>query len=663
MSATIPFDAKFYLANNPDVAAAVAAGKTTALAHWQTQGFKEGRNPNALFNTSFYLSRNPDVAKAGVNPLDHFNNQGMKEKRDPSAFFDTKGYLQRNPDVAKAVAAGTTTAFGHFYTTGARESRSPSTAFQQQFNAAAYLAKNPDIAAAITKGTVRSALDHFIHTGAAEKRAGALPSSTTPATLTRSVKGRVSDGPVSGATVFVDLVGDGKFHSGDPTVTTAADGSYNIDLTNASFDGNDNPAIGQVVSTGGTDALTGKPVTATLSAPVGAEVVSPLSTLIQSAVASGTDLTKAVQQIDQALNLPAGIDPLNFDPIAAIQGSDPTLTATGTLCEKADLKIESFIMNQDSVATGATQGSLSIDSATQAAITALTNTITASEAANPGTINIDDPSFLNSAASAFNQNVQQNFAGVSGTSNIAGAETAAVQIESQVFNKLDSVSGTSTTPGASLTSLTAVADVGITANQQLMNAEMSGGNLNSIVQNFSGTALDTSVTTQMTSVPTLPTVTTIDDSPSGSDANTVTTITPGPDPATLPPPPPPPVDTTITSPPPPPPTDTTVTSPPPPPPTDTTVTSPPPPPPPPTDTTITSPPPPPPPPPPAPADTTFTSPPPPSQAPAMVAAAMTAGSLSLPITPVASTGLPADWFATKADNSGGWINYGFGDRH
>jgi hypothetical protein len=96
------FDAVYYLAQNPDVAAAVAAGQTTALQHFLTDGWKEGRNPDAFFNTTYYLQHNQDVAAAGIDPLLHYDASGYKEGRNPSAGFDTALYLAANP-----LAAGT----------------------------------------------------------------------------------------------------------------------------------------------------------------------------------------------------------------------------------------------------------------------------------------------------------------------------------------------------------------------------------------------------------------------------------------------------------------------------------------------------------------------------------------------------------------------------
>ena len=100
------FDAEYYLLANPDVAkvALTAGGDTFAFAfqHYQANGWKEGRAPDAYFDSAYYLAHNPDVAAAGVDPLFHYDQVGWKEGRDPSAAFHTKAYLATNPDVAAA---------------------------------------------------------------------------------------------------------------------------------------------------------------------------------------------------------------------------------------------------------------------------------------------------------------------------------------------------------------------------------------------------------------------------------------------------------------------------------------------------------------------------------------------------------------------------------
>lgn len=92
------FDGAYYLANNPDVAAA----GVDPYQHFMFYGGSEGRSPDFLFDAAYYLSQNPDVAAAGANPLTHFEQYGWREGRDPSLLFSLARYLAANPDV-KAV--------------------------------------------------------------------------------------------------------------------------------------------------------------------------------------------------------------------------------------------------------------------------------------------------------------------------------------------------------------------------------------------------------------------------------------------------------------------------------------------------------------------------------------------------------------------------------
>lgn len=92
------FDAAWYLAHNPDVAAA----RLDPLRHYGEYGWKEGRDPNAFFSTTWYLNQNPDVAAARTNPLAHYADRGWREGRDPGPGFSTSAYLRANPDVRAA---------------------------------------------------------------------------------------------------------------------------------------------------------------------------------------------------------------------------------------------------------------------------------------------------------------------------------------------------------------------------------------------------------------------------------------------------------------------------------------------------------------------------------------------------------------------------------
>jgi hypothetical protein len=109
------FDAAYYLAHNPDVAAA----GVDPLFHFNVVGWTEGRDPNAFFDTEGYLAHYADVAAAGMNPLQHYAQFGWHEGRDPSTAFDTLAYLAANPDVA----AANVNPLDHFLQSGFEEGR------------------------------------------------------------------------------------------------------------------------------------------------------------------------------------------------------------------------------------------------------------------------------------------------------------------------------------------------------------------------------------------------------------------------------------------------------------------------------------------------------------------------------------------------------------
>ena len=72
------FDARWYVAQYPDVA---LAGMDPAT-HYTLHGGREGRNPGPNFDAKWYLSRYGDVANAGLNPLLHYLEFGIAEGRE-----------------------------------------------------------------------------------------------------------------------------------------------------------------------------------------------------------------------------------------------------------------------------------------------------------------------------------------------------------------------------------------------------------------------------------------------------------------------------------------------------------------------------------------------------------------------------------------------------
>jgi Ca2+-binding RTX toxin-like protein len=155
-------DTMFYLLRNEDV---FHAGIDPDV-HYNTSGWREGRDPNGFFDTTFYLTVNRDVAAAGINPLDQYHQSGWREGRDPSARFDTTLYLINNPDVA----AADIDPLYHYLAFGQYEHREIYAAVGQTvngFDAQYYLSQNPDVAAA--------GIDPLLHFNAIGWREGRDP--------------------------------------------------------------------------------------------------------------------------------------------------------------------------------------------------------------------------------------------------------------------------------------------------------------------------------------------------------------------------------------------------------------------------------------------------------------------------------------------------------
>lgn len=130
----------------------------------------------------------------------------------------------------------------------------------------------------------------------------------TVAAVYPTVSGTVIDGYISGATVFADTDGDGVQDADEVSGTTDANGNFTLAAG----------ASGRVVASGGTDILTGKAFQGVLTAPLGSNTVTPLTTLVQSAIESGKTLAEAKTSIAQSLGIDASVDITTYDPIAAL---------------------------------------------------------------------------------------------------------------------------------------------------------------------------------------------------------------------------------------------------------------------------------------------------------------------------------------------------------
>ena len=142
-----------------------------------------------------------------------------------------------------------------------------------------------------------------------------------------SASGKVIDGYVSGATVFVDLNNNGTFDSGEPNTKTNANGDYSLSPVTQGA---------KLVSFGGTDVSTGNPSTLVLSTVVSAAGtvsnahMSPVTTLIAQLAGPGATpaaLAAAQTKVNSLLGLPSTTNLLAVDPIQTANDLGATQTA------------------------------------------------------------------------------------------------------------------------------------------------------------------------------------------------------------------------------------------------------------------------------------------------------------------------------------------------
>jgi 2',3'-cyclic-nucleotide 2'-phosphodiesterase (5'-nucleotidase family) len=161
--------------------------------------------------------------------------------------------------------------------------------------------------------------------------------SSSSSTASRpTAAGTVIDGYISGATVFIDVNGNGQLDAGEPSTTTDAQGNFSLpaDVT------------GTLIAFGGTDVSTGLEFKGALKAPAGATVVTPLTTLVSDLVTAGASLAEAKTAVFSALGqsaLSSSVDLLKFDPVKATQSTDSASRTAGLELQKGAVLVSNMV--------------------------------------------------------------------------------------------------------------------------------------------------------------------------------------------------------------------------------------------------------------------------------------------------------------------------------
>jgi hypothetical protein len=285
-------------------------------------------------------------------------------------------------------------------------------------------------------------------------------------TVTFTGQGTVTEGYISGATVFADANNNGKLDPGEVSTTTDANGNFAFSVA----------GTGPLVAFGGTDSSTGLPFKGQFSAPEGSTAITPLTTLL-------TDLQPdpaAEQKILAALGLSSTLDVTTFDPIAAAKAG----SLNGAATEVAGAKVYDTVALIASALAGA--GGI-FASGVNDAFSALAN------AMDQSGISLTDQSALTALISQIAQS--ENIVLGQG---VAGSIAAMIVAGNTALNNVLQTDQT----GAPL--LNDVASIELVmqgaASNAIQQAANNAGQIQGVVTTFSGTNLQNLITAGVSQV-------------------------------------------------------------------------------------------------------------------------------------------------------------------
>ena len=176
------FDSAAYLAAHPHIARAGINPLLHALARRRAGREGEGeaaalpkpdtaeahRLARRLVDGAFYLAGNPDLAAAGVDPVDHYMASGWREGREPAPQFDTLAYC-----LTRGITFATQNPLVHYVLHGGPARPDPDAALALRietlapyFDAAHYRQRLPEPQAEALAGASDAALlRHYVAEG------------------------------------------------------------------------------------------------------------------------------------------------------------------------------------------------------------------------------------------------------------------------------------------------------------------------------------------------------------------------------------------------------------------------------------------------------------------------------------------------------------------
>ena len=236
-----------------------------------------------------------------------------------------------------------------------------------------------------------------------EDQAGATATLTLSVTVTDAIEGRIIDGPLSGAQVFIDLDDDGTLDEGEPSVTSDENGYFKAPPGVAA-----EGVTKKIVSIGGTDTATGKelPNIALISVlpsdPTKPVSVTPLTTVISSA-----STPEEQAKVLTALGISGTVDDLlTTDTWAAAEAGDATAQElqrknqqVGLILQTADSLVSDDAASSATALTEAVAAQI-VEIATTNDTVDLTSTATVTEVLSDSVAAVDSTSTVDATAIA-----------------------------------------------------------------------------------------------------------------------------------------------------------------------------------------------------------------------------------------------------------------------
>nr|WP_272159944.1 PA14 domain-containing protein [Synechococcus sp. AH-551-E05] len=252
-----------------------------------------------------------------------------------------------------------------------------------------------------------------------------------------SSNGTASNGHLVGTNIFLDGNRNGAPDAYEPSTVTGDDASFLLKADHNSFDRNNNGQVdadeGRLIAHGGTDSSSDQPLLVPLIAPVGSEMITPLTSLAQAALEQGQSKDEAKRWINEAFEL-SDFDVYRDDPVLALKGRKPQNVQTNLRAYSAHTALHFSLDVLQQAIKAVTPASSATTLAEQVDLVSTFSSAVVSHSAKRSISTLLRHGFQGvkrDLASCLDRNDRLNL-----RSAVAAAETAALEFEARLSHKV-----------------------------------------------------------------------------------------------------------------------------------------------------------------------------------------------------------------------------------